>query len=405
MRLVALLCGFFGVCFAAPSFAAELLTTSDGTPLSWPRGKHIVLHVDPAHAPTDGATFMKLLEEGFSVWNDAAAQAPTAEAVIGEPALGDEQSHRVQVLQEDWPYDDATLAVTTYTYSKKTGALVDADIVVNGNGPCFSTADNMPSSCYDLLSVLAHEAGHFLGLDHNPNDADAVMYPTLAAGDTRKRVLSDDDRAGIAMNYGAASSQAAPKATAVTNGAAREDFTVARMGCSQAEPSGALMFLLVGAVLFLRRARRVLAVLVVALGFVTVAEASSHKTGAAIKMISAEETEGLVLGRAIKGHSFVDPKLGLVMTEYTVETVACLGTTCEPQGRFVMLGGEVNGLVTRVAGEPEIDEKSTFIFSTLPNRTTREAAGTWKRIPNGRLPLELLQSLEARGLLRATITK
>jgi hypothetical protein len=138
-------------------------------------------------------------------------------------------------------------------------------------------------------------------------------------------------------------------------------------------------------------------------GFATVAEAS--RTPIANKLLSAEETDGLVLGRAVKGHSFVDPKLGLVMTEYTVETVACLGNTCEPQGRFVVLGGEVNGLVTRVAGEPELDEKATFVFSTLANKATRQTASTWKRIPHGRLPLELLQSLEARGLLRATITK
>ena len=52
----------------------------------------------------------------------------------------------------------------------------------------------------DLVSVATHEIGHILGLQHS-TDVNAVMYPFLNFGMT-KRELSHDDIDGMLALYG-----------------------------------------------------------------------------------------------------------------------------------------------------------------------------------------------------------
>ncbi|KAL4633763.1 hypothetical protein ACB092_04G145600, partial [Castanea dentata] len=59
--------------------------------------------------------------------------------------------------------------------------------------------DNPNVDQLDLVSVLTHEIGHILGLQHSTN-VDAIMYPFMNRGMT-KRELTDDDIDGIAALY------------------------------------------------------------------------------------------------------------------------------------------------------------------------------------------------------------
>ncbi|KAH7547804.1 hypothetical protein JRO89_XS14G0018100 [Xanthoceras sorbifolium] len=52
----------------------------------------------------------------------------------------------------------------------------------------------------DLESVALHEIGHVLGLGHETGIPEAVMYPTISYGET-KRDLNDDDIQGIKSLY------------------------------------------------------------------------------------------------------------------------------------------------------------------------------------------------------------
>jgi hypothetical protein len=99
-----------------------------------------------------------------------------------------------------WPYvnERFVIARTSITFDPTTGAIFDADIEINSFRNEFSLSDAMVSN--DLQSVLTHEVGHFLGLDHTlvPN---ATMLADYELSDLGTRTLSSDDAAGICAIY------------------------------------------------------------------------------------------------------------------------------------------------------------------------------------------------------------
>jgi Matrixin len=101
---------------------------------------------------------------------------------------------------ESWPYRDLADAVAfTATHFDENGDVLDSDIEINSTLP-ISTADVVPKKSYDLLSILTHEAGHFLGLAHS-YEPGAIMQPSIRPGTTDDRVLGADDIAAICGVY------------------------------------------------------------------------------------------------------------------------------------------------------------------------------------------------------------
>ncbi len=101
---------------------------------------------------------------------------------------------------EEWPHISGphNIALTTVTFDTKTGEIFDADIEVNSANYVLTTGD--PTADYDLLSVLTHEAGHFLGLAHSVS-TDATMFAVYSPGTTEFRSLAFDDQNGICNTY------------------------------------------------------------------------------------------------------------------------------------------------------------------------------------------------------------
>lgn len=110
--------------------------------------------------------------------------------------LRDAPNTNVVVFRDTgWTHDIGMLALTTVSFRKDTGEIVDADIEVNSAQQKISTGAADPSA-FDLDSILTHEAGHLLGLAHSPV-ADATMRPRYDEGDLSLRDLAPDDVCGI----------------------------------------------------------------------------------------------------------------------------------------------------------------------------------------------------------------
>jgi len=107
------------------------------------------------------------------------------------------------VRDQGWystPTED-TIALTTPTVDLTTGEILDADIELNAVNFHFTTSDTMVDT--DLLSVLQHETGHFLGLAHSMSDPNATMRPDYPGtpGDLSLRNPDADDATAICRLY------------------------------------------------------------------------------------------------------------------------------------------------------------------------------------------------------------
>ena len=168
---------------------------------------------EPLYWPTLCAGF-SLQEDGSAhidmpVWRDVAFQSFGAWVFLdcgdGEATISFQQQKDVACHQSEydpdgpnaniiliqdtkWKYksDANTLAKTTVSYDTETGEILDADIEMNHAYNEFTTGDDYVA--YDLQSILTHEIGHFIGLDHT-FDYSATMNAGYSQGTIDLRTL------------------------------------------------------------------------------------------------------------------------------------------------------------------------------------------------------------------------
>lgn len=103
-----------------------------------------------------------------------------------------------------WPHDPDAIALTFTTFQRSTGALVDADIELNGERFEFVLADDGCDQAVDLRNVMTHEVGHLVGLDHpprTPSNEETTMFGNAPLCETKKRSLEDGDIEGLCTIY------------------------------------------------------------------------------------------------------------------------------------------------------------------------------------------------------------
>jgi hypothetical protein len=117
---------------------------------------------------------------------------------------------RADDILDRWVHQSSALAITTVTFSSYSGAILDADVEVNGapgssREYTFQICNGPGCTGNDIQNTLTHEAGHMLGLDHPPASeagaSETTMYGSAPLGETGKRSLAQDDENGLCDIY------------------------------------------------------------------------------------------------------------------------------------------------------------------------------------------------------------
>ena len=192
----------------------------------------------------DVAAATTLVGTAFAAWANAdggsnakpsiafSNNGPAACTTVGFNASGANQ-HVITFRDDSWPHpgqSNATLALTTLTFNKRTGEIVDADMEVNTAEANISTADKPASNAYDFQSIVTHEAGHFIGLAHSVSTS-ATMFARYSPGQTSIRALSADDVAAVCEVYRANGNR-------IVSAAAAANGTLAGLACNAAPFGG-----------------------------------------------------------------------------------------------------------------------------------------------------------------------
>jgi uncharacterized protein (TIGR03382 family) len=230
---------------------------------------------------------------------------------LGYDADGVIERNSIQ-MPSDWPFQPEAIAVTVVTVDDSSHEIVDADIALNPNH-VFRVLPPLgdPGGPDDIQNAVTHELGHAFGLAHNPEDPQAVMYPTASPGETVKRTLSSDDLAALGQLY---------------------DVAPQTGGCNGAGAAPIALFALAG--LFLRRRKFVrLAGLAASLLAVVLLPAAAHAAPVATPVLLAHVESSRTLPPSGSG-----PKL--VFTELTMHTDQCLSGSCPSTFTLRVPGGK-----------------------------------------------------------------
>jgi hypothetical protein len=270
--------------------------TKAGHYLYWESGC-VFVRVDAAGTKQlPGDTEFPVIDAAIQTWNTAAEGCSYMRIVQDAPEereVGNDRVNLIKFRDATWCrpatnkdparcYADAAAGITTAVYvddadSPRDGAIVDADIEINGKNFAISH-ENMSlgtAPCKaDLQNTLTHELGHLLGLEHpcrtpgdpgrldntgapvplcsqtnDPAITESTMYNYQDCEETKKTTLEADDIAGVCGIY--------PKSEDPGSCEAVSSSTATCVGCSTSGRPLPAMLLFVGTALLLaRRPRR-----------------------------------------------------------------------------------------------------------------------------------------------------
>ncbi|HEV8548317.1 MAG TPA: matrixin family metalloprotease [Polyangiaceae bacterium] len=188
----------------------------EGSPLYWPYSC-LSFSVQQDGSPKQGIdydTVHSLVRQAFDTWMAAdcgGGATPALRVDDLSPAVCDQAEYNsdqgnanvFMFRDESWPHQNSvdTLALTTITYNRENAQIFDADVEINSYQGDFTTTDDANGAKDDLLSVLTHETGHFLGLSHD-SDSEATMYAFYSREfPFQQRDLAQDDIDGMCNIY------------------------------------------------------------------------------------------------------------------------------------------------------------------------------------------------------------
>ncbi len=168
----------------------------------------VVIHLTRSAPPR----IADALEQAIAAWNDGLGMKIVE---YGGRADGAVQTDLYSPLDDDktivyfdtqWAAHtqkpETTLATTVWENALRTPAISKGDIILNAETYIFQDSTlppldaNRPELVADTVSVMVHELGHLLGLDHVARsvDPDSVMHAQTVIGvNEHRRIPSPDD--------------------------------------------------------------------------------------------------------------------------------------------------------------------------------------------------------------------
>jgi hypothetical protein len=333
-----------------PAHAFTLKRSSTGADVRW-SARRVEWTVDPSMDALAGGA--DVAAEIASQWSEreGAPRLVVARASAPREPGYDGVSGTIFAPEGFEPAGHA-LAVTIVSFDDRTGAILDADVVVNGKyrferldraGATEPTArrddgdpggrevdqhDAPDDRVYDIARVVAHETGHALGLGDEPANADAVMYPYVAAGKLARTAPSEDDLSGLAVLYDPPSSDRS------------------RHACSVAfdRREGAWPIALAVAFAFAVVARR--------RGRGAAARAGLFLAALVVPPMGAPAPTRALVARARVTRVETEARGGVLRSTATLATTSCLAAGCPERMTTTTWGGVLDGVRQEVAGRP-----------------------------------------------------
>jgi hypothetical protein len=222
--------------------------TKAGKPLFWESGCIFVTIDDAGTKEINGDNEFTIVDQSIATWNTASATCSYMQVVSDGRATHEVGNDKVNVIKfrdASWCrpaikndparcYSPSAAGITTAVYvddasSSRDGAIVDADVEINGVDFAISsngvTLGEAPCKA-ELANTLTHELGHLHGLEHpclaagdpartddqghqvplcsatsDPKITEATMYNFQDCGETKKESLSQDEVTAICTIY------------------------------------------------------------------------------------------------------------------------------------------------------------------------------------------------------------
>ena len=188
------------------SSAFVLMKNESGTAVRWPSPCVSWWMNDQGTVHFSWETVQPVVREAFARWADVPGVNLSFQeggaTCFGDVGIAEWPGRQNLILWRDkpgdWIHGIDVVALTSVSYSEKTGQIVDADIEINTAHHSFSVGGSNTS--YDLAYMLTHEIGHLLGIDHSLHSG-ALMSPNTSPMQVSEVRLRPDDENAVRVNY------------------------------------------------------------------------------------------------------------------------------------------------------------------------------------------------------------
>jgi hypothetical protein len=172
--------------------------------------QRVLYEIDDAGC-ADGAVFQgpinefEAIQNSFGAWrniNESKIDFEFAGAITNPATSASDRRNVIRWVDSN--IATGVFAVTITTFDTSNGQITDADMQLNDRDFTWDTLG--PTGTQGVIgramieSVVTHELGHFIGLDH-PNNAQATMFYASSPGLINQASLETDDRAPVIEGY------------------------------------------------------------------------------------------------------------------------------------------------------------------------------------------------------------